>query len=98
MTAKKGLFPNVSEEKATNHSSRRWSSLGSAKSLASFTSFHFALHGITLCWHYIVNVIFCRLLKWTKDKFLATAQNRGVVFSHCQKTCSICRLMISLAF
>ena len=38
----------------------------------------FILHftGITLCWHYIGNVIFCLGLIWTKDKFLAPAQNR----------------------
>ncbi len=60
----------------------------------------FILHftGISLCWHYIVNVIFCRGLIWTKDKFLATVQNRRVVFSHCQNACRICRLTIYLAF
>ncbi len=40
----------------------------------------FILHftGITLCWHYIGTVIFCRRLIWTKDKFLATARNRDL--------------------
>jgi hypothetical protein len=40
----------------------------------------FILHftGITLCWHYIVSVIFCRRLIWTERRSLATARNRDL--------------------